>query len=108
LTALVGARGTPPHAGAMAAARAQKEPTLSLHLEETDPEVAQRPLLSYKGKTTGWSPHAALVAAAAAPLPLKALELDPLTAKDDPKFGAAIQAEKNLPDWLKAGLKKAF
>ena len=83
-------------------------PKAHLALEETEAGTAQRPMLSYQGRPTGWSPHAALLAAKAAALPLVPLELDPLTVKDDPKFIEACLGETNLPDWLKVGLKRAF
>ena len=44
------------------------------------------------------------VTAAAKPVPLKALELDPLTAADDDGFLNLIEREKNLTEFVKNGL----
>jgi cytosine/adenosine deaminase-related metal-dependent hydrolase len=79
-----------------------------LVLEELEATKVQRPMLPYRGHATGWSPAAKLLAAEAKPLQLTPLDIDPLTVKDDDKFVPLLQSEKNLPDWLKAGLKKAF
>jgi cytosine/adenosine deaminase-related metal-dependent hydrolase len=78
----------------------------TLVLEELEPDKAQRPLLPFQGRPTGWSPAAKLTESVAGALPLKPLEVDPLTVVDDEKFVPTLEAEANLPAWLRAGLKE--
>ena len=72
--------------------------------------MSSRPHLPYQGELTGPGlTHEGLVEqrdllSAAGPLP--ALTLDPLTAVDNPGYYAALAAEINLPDAIKAGLHR--
>lgn len=100
LEAFFGGLPDPP-APPVVAGLAAHESAVGLELDELVEGTSQRPLLPYKGQPTGWSP---VVAAAAVPLPLVPLELDPLTVKDDKKFVDICKNEGNLPAWLKSGL----
>jgi cytosine/adenosine deaminase-related metal-dependent hydrolase len=88
---------------ALAPAAARPRVTLAL-LEQEHPEVDLRPHLPIGAKTTGLV-EAERTAAAAAPLPLIALKLDPLTTVDDPDYKTTVLAEKNLPSGLVDRLK---
>lgn len=81
-------------------------PQLRLALdEEHSGGFALRPRLPFNGRPTG--PDAAFTAAAK-PLPLRALPLDPPTVTDDPNYGAILQAQTNIPPAIKAGLKSYY
>jgi hypothetical protein len=105
LTEFFGTLGTPHAKAALHAAAARPAPKVHLVLEELDLYKSQRPQLEYAGRVTGWkdSPHAL---AATAPLPLQNLALDALTVHDDAAFAPTIEAQANLPPWMKAGLSK--
>ena len=82
-------------------------PALRLALdEEHHGGFALRPELPFHGKPTG--PGPALALAARVPVVLKPLPLDPPAVADDPHYGAAIQAERNIPAAIKNGLKTYF
>jgi 5-methylthioadenosine/S-adenosylhomocysteine deaminase len=89
------------------ALKPSEEPRVRLSLDEQDSHGFDlRPYLPYEGKTTGGSPP--LTLAKAQQLPLVPLKLDSLTAADDASFATELQAQKNLPAFLKDGLKKYF
>jgi hypothetical protein len=91
------------HARALAAG-APAPPRVSLALlEQEHPEVDLRPHLSLGPKRTGL---VEVERTAAAPLPLQALKLDPLTTVDDPDYIPTLMSEKNLPEDLRQGLKQ--
>jgi len=82
---------------------AAARPQLRLALDEEHLSgLALRPRLPFHGQPTG--PDADL-AAAAKPVPLKPLPLDPPTVTDDPNYGATLQAQPNLPPAVKAALR---
>lgn len=97
-------------APAMAAAERDADPRPMLAVQGVvDNHMSARPHLPYRGHLTGASlPHARMARAAhiaaAAPQPLPALTLDPLTAVDNPGYFAALQAEPNLPAEVRDGL----
>ena len=87
--------------------------TLTLALDEIEETGTQiRPRIpdrhhAFTGPRTAVS--AAAVAARAAPLPVIALELDPLTVADDSKFLSTLQnAERNLPPGFAEALTKLY
>jgi cytosine/adenosine deaminase-related metal-dependent hydrolase len=75
-----------------------------------DNGMTSRPHLPYDGELTGPNltgpklTDAGELLAAVGQLP--ALKLDPLTAVDDPGYYSALAAEINLPDEIKAGLRR--
>lgn len=79
--------------------------TLALD-EVEDTGEAPRPRLAMGGRATG--PSLPRVAAAATPVAPVAVELDPPTVADDPKFLDLIESELNPPGWLKQGLRGLY
>lgn len=97
----------PKEAKAIAAQPAvERKGALHLVLDEQEPDGEQaRPMLKYRGRRTGFEP---VVSQAAQELPLIKLELDSLSAIEDTKFRDVLAEEKNLPSWLKKGMKGMF
>jgi hypothetical protein len=77
---------------------------MQLVLDEQGDDHAEeiRPRLPYKGRPTGWEP---VESQAAVELPLVPLKLDGLTVTDDAGFLKSVEAQGNLPAWLKKGLR---
>ncbi len=65
-------------------------------------QMSPRPHLPLHGKATG--PNLPGARLAAAPGPMPALTLDPLTAVDNPRYYATLALEPNVPDKVKQGL----
>jgi 5-methylthioadenosine/S-adenosylhomocysteine deaminase len=78
-----------------------KGPTLLAVDGVVDNHMSSRPHLPLHGRLTGPDLRAP---AAAAPIPLPALTLDPLTTVDDPSYYKALGAEANLPADVADGL----
>ena len=106
LKTFLGGLPNPPAPSAPKALAHAHRPTSSVHLalDEIDSRKSQRPKLTYRGHQTGWSPAAKT--AVKAPLPLKPIDLDPVTVRDDERFAEILESETNLPKWLKLGLKR--
>jgi len=91
--------------GRSLAATAPPAPRLALD-EEHLSGYALRPRLPFHGKPTG--PDTEVDMAAKSPALLKSLPLDPPCVADDPKYGAILQAQLNIPAAIKAGLKSYY
>jgi cytosine/adenosine deaminase-related metal-dependent hydrolase len=84
-------------------ARAAAAPQLSLALDEQYPDgFALRPRLPFANRLTGPD---AVIAPAAAVVPLKALKLDPVAVAAHPGYGALLQKQINIPAAIKSALK---
>ncbi|MEP6562099.1 MAG: amidohydrolase family protein [Nakamurella sp.] len=106
--------GAAPALAAAAAARRDGRPLLAV-TGVIDNHMSPRPHLPYRGRLTGpnlpsaWpddtlSVSAAAARRAAAVAPLPALELDPLTAVDNPGYYNTLGQEQNLPPVVRDGL----
>jgi hypothetical protein len=71
--------------------------------------VDLRPRLPLRGRREFTGPKR-LASRAAAPLStiLEPLDLDPITVADDARFLDQIGTERNLPEFIKAGLKTLY
>ncbi|MFN7921863.1 MAG: amidohydrolase family protein [Bryobacteraceae bacterium] len=92
------------HIPELARSRTRARPSWTIVLDHTEPPgVAMRPKAPYRGKPTGQ-----VAVTRAGPQPFVAVDLDPVTVADDPKFFENVTAQRNLPDYVKQGLPGMF